>query len=695
MLGNSAEGTIEDRLTIALGQDYQVRGSVGKGGFAEVFEIWDRNLERRLAAKVLSPEIASSPGTRERFTHEARTVARLTHPAILPIHFVGTAQDLAYYVMPFVEGVSLRERINQQKKLTPAQVVDIAVPVLAALQHAHDAGLVHRDIKPDNVMLETKTNRALLVDFGIAKALDPTKASNVTQTGFAVGTPHFMSPEQALGGELDGRSDLYSFGAMLFEAVTGEKPFDGDTTQEIIGQHLGDQVREPVHIDEHIPLWLSDAIVKCLEKHPDDRFQTAADALQALESPSTPLGGSALKTEPEEGGVVVRGSAWDIDVAVWANDAPPEPPKTTVYDVSTPVVDQDPFDQAWLPTTEHETPAEAPSDAQEPAEEVPDSLGIEHAPDVTRAEPIAAQPDAPSPAAQPDAPPPAAQPDAPPPAAQKKTPIPPPRPTPAAAAPPSEPPVAEVPVEEEAVPSRVVPRRASPYTNPRPRKGRGRALALLPVIALVGAAGFWLTKGGGASQLGGLTSVLPGGGAQATDPNSPAFQFVSNSLVFPVEILRGDEVLSTIQPGQRDSLPLKSAADIRWRLVRPSDNNREMGANASVPIQQGVEMDGSWYATVSARSGEQALFAPRINNRTSRDVMVVINPGTRSEIACNCRIDIGVVGKHIGYYPLLQNSVVRFYDARRGTRGPFRDVTVFRDRIETFPGTITISVPDF
>jgi hypothetical protein len=463
---------------------------------------------------------------------------------------------------------------------------------------------------------------------------------------------------------------------MLFEAATGEKPFDGETTQEIIGQHLGDPVREPIHIDEHIPLWLSDAIVKCLEKHPDDRFQTAADALQALESPSSPLGSSVVKEEPEHDGVVVRGSAWDIDVAVWANDAPPEPPKTMVYDVSTPVVQQDPFDQAWLPTTEQETPTEAPSDAQEPAEEVPDSLGIEHAPEVTRAEPIAAQPDPP------------------PPAAKKNTPIPPPR-TPTAAPPPSEPPAAEVPDEAEALPSRVVPRRPSPYTNPRPRKSRGRALALLPVIALVGAAGFWLTKGGGASQLGGLTSVLPGGGAQERDPNAPAFQFVSNSLVFPVEILRGEEVLSTIQPGQRDSLPLKSAADISWRLVRPSDNNREMGAVVSVPIQPGVEMDGSWYATVSARSGEQPLFAPRISNRTSRDVIVVINPGTRSEVACNCRIDIGELGKHIGYYPLLQNSVVRFYDARRGTRGPFRDVTDFRGRIETFPGTVTISVPDF
>ncbi len=392
MLGLSAEGTIEERLAAALGPDYQVRGSVGRGGFAEVFEIWDRNLERRLAAKVLSPEIASSPGTRERFTHEARTVARLTHPAILPIHFVGTAQDLAYYVMPFVEGVSLREMINQRKKLSPNEVVGIALPVLAALQHAHDAGLVHRDIKPDNVMLETKTNRALLVDFGIAKALDPTKASNVTQTGFAVGTPHFMSPEQALGGELDGRSDLYSFGAMLFEAVTGEKPFDGDTTQEIIGQHLGDKVREPVHLDEHIPLWLSDAIVKCLEKHPNDRFQTAAEVLAALESPSTPLGGDALKIDPDDEGVVVRGSAWDIDLAVWADEARPQPPETKVYDVSPPVVEQDPFDQAWLPTKEQEVPAGDPPDSPDAPDVGADSLGIEHSPRITRTEPIATPP---------------------------------------------------------------------------------------------------------------------------------------------------------------------------------------------------------------------------------------------------------------------------------------------------------------
>ena len=272
-------GGPEDSLRTALAGRYRIERELGQGGMATVYLAHDLKHDRDVAIKVMRAELAASVG-RDRFLREIQLAAKLVHPHILPLFDSGDAGGALYYVMPNVQGHSLRDRMNAVGKLPVGEAVRITMEVAGALDHAHRHDVVHRDIKPENIMLQD--GHALVSDFGIGKAVSEAGNDTLTQAGMSVGTPAYMSPEQAVGENVDGRSDLYSLGCVLYEMLVGEPPFTGPNVQAVIAKRFVQTPADVTALREGIPRPVARALQQTLSRTPIDRFETAAQFAAAL-----------------------------------------------------------------------------------------------------------------------------------------------------------------------------------------------------------------------------------------------------------------------------------------------------------------------------------------------------------------------------------------------------------------------------
>jgi hypothetical protein len=275
-----------DSIRRALGDRYLIERELGRGGMGTVYLAREIKLDRPVALKVLLPEFASQSGLRDRFLRETRTAASFSHPNIVPVYAVEESEDYLAYAMGLVEGETLSERIARAGPLTVREIVRMVKDVAHALAYAHGRGVVHRDIKPDNVMLERATGRALVLDFGISRSMAQAAApaSNLTRVGEVVGTPEYMSPEQASGDVVDGRSDLYSLGLTAYYAATGATAVTGESTQKILVRQLTERVTPIETLRPDLPSALAKAIDRCVEKDPADRFATAEALVEEIDA---------------------------------------------------------------------------------------------------------------------------------------------------------------------------------------------------------------------------------------------------------------------------------------------------------------------------------------------------------------------------------------------------------------------------
>jgi eukaryotic-like serine/threonine-protein kinase len=286
---SSADPELRAHVERVLSANYELDQEIGRGGMGIVYKAKDRRLKRSVAVKVLPPELAFRSEIRTRFLREAETAAQLSHPNIVPIYSVDERDGIVYFVMAYVDGENLAVRLNRQGSLDPDDARRIMLEVARALAYAHERHVVHRDIKPDNILLQTEDGRVMVTDFGIARAMTEGGDARLTATGMAIGTPAYMSPEQSSGERvIDGRSDLYSLGVVGYQMLVGEPPFDAPSTPALLVAHLSET---PQPIDQRrrgVPPDLSRAVMICLEKVPENRFRTAGELAVALETRDVP-----------------------------------------------------------------------------------------------------------------------------------------------------------------------------------------------------------------------------------------------------------------------------------------------------------------------------------------------------------------------------------------------------------------------
>jgi eukaryotic-like serine/threonine-protein kinase len=306
-----------DRLSLALADHYRLERELGAGGMATVYLAHDLKHDRKVAVKVLREELSASLG-KERFLREIKVAAALQHPHILPLYDSGAADGLLFYVMPYVDGLSLRDKLTNAGELPIGDAVRILRDIADALSEAHRHGVVHRDLKPENVMLRGR--HALVMDFGVAKALsDATGRQSLTTVGVALGTPTYMAPEQAVADpHVDHRADLYAFGVVAYELLAARPPFTGASPQQILAAHVT-AAAEPVTAHRSMPPGLAALVMRCLEKRPADRWQSAEELIAQLEAVLTPSGGiTPTATQPVAAAAPPRSRRLPLAIALGA-----------------------------------------------------------------------------------------------------------------------------------------------------------------------------------------------------------------------------------------------------------------------------------------------------------------------------------------------------------------------------------------
>ncbi len=285
---SQSDAELQSHIVRVLESQYEVETEIGRGGMGIVYKGRDKRLKRPVAIKLLPPELAFRSEIRQRFLREAEMAAQLSHPHIVPIYSVDEREGLVYFVMALVEGENLGTRITRQGPVPPEEARRILREVGDALAYAHSQNTVHRDIKPDNILIDAATGRTMVTDFGIARAVSEGGDSKLTATGMAIGTPAYMSPEQSAGDrDIDGRTDLYALGIVAYQMLCGDLPFTANSTPALLVKHLRER---PVPIDRraNVPPELARAVMLCLEKNPDDRFPDARAFVEALDGGHIP-----------------------------------------------------------------------------------------------------------------------------------------------------------------------------------------------------------------------------------------------------------------------------------------------------------------------------------------------------------------------------------------------------------------------